>query len=103
MQINKNPYVSALLAGAYIMLVVFGLNQTADLEGIDGTFYVPMFMLSFFVFSAAIMSYFFVMNPVMLYLDGHKKEAVSHFLKTLGTFALWLVVFGALVLKQAYL
>ena len=100
MQINKNPYVNALLAGLYIILVVLGLNWTAGLkQEIAGTFYVPMFMLSFFVFSAAIMSYLFVFNPLTLYLDGKKEEAVSNFLKTLGTFAIWLVVFGLLVLK----
>lgn len=99
MQINKNPYVNALLAGAYIILVALGLNWTAGMKNIEGTFFVPMFMLSFFVFSAAIMGYLFILNPLTLYLDGKKREAVSDFLKTLGTFALWLVIFGALALK----
>jgi len=99
MQINKNPYINAILAGVYIMLVAFGLNWTSGMKEIEGTFYLPMFMLSFFVFSAAIMSYLFVFNPLTLYLDGKKEEAVSNFLKTLGTFAIWLVVFGLLVLK----
>lgn len=94
----KNPYLNALLAGVYIMLVVWGLNWTSHLKEIQGTFYVPMFMLSFFVFSAAVMGYLFVLNPLTLYIDGHKKEAVSDFLKTLGAFALWLLIFGALIL-----
>ena len=98
MQINKNPYVSALLAGLYIVVIGFGLNWTSHFENIEGTFFVPLFMLSFFVFSAAVMCYFFVLTPLTLYIDGHKKEGVSHFLKTVGTFALWLVIFGALSL-----
>lgn len=99
MQINKNPYISAVLAGVYIILVVLGLQWTSSIKEVQGTFFVPMFMISFFVFSAAVMSYFFALTPITLYLDGHKKEAVNHFLKTLGTFALWLVVFGILALK----
>jgi hypothetical protein len=45
------------------------------------------------------MGYLFVLGPLTLYLDGKKKEAVSDFLKTVGTFALWLVVFGLLALR----
>lgn len=96
---NKNPYVNALLAGAYIVLIALGLNWTSGFEGVEDTFFTPMFMLALFVFSAAVMGYLFVLNPLTLYLDGHKKEAVNHFLKTLGAFAVLLVIFGALALK----
>jgi len=96
---NKNPYLNAFLAGIYIVIVVSGLNWTSRLSGEEDSFFIPMFMLSFFVFSAAIMGYLFVLNPLTLYLDGKKQEAVTTFLKTLFTFALWLVVFGFLALN----
>lgn len=98
MQLNKNPYLSAVLAGVYIILIALGLNWTAGFKEIQGTFFVPMFMLSLFVFSTSVMGYFFVLTPLTLYIDGKKGESVNHFLKTVATFAIWLVIFGLLAL-----
>lgn len=47
---------------------------------------MPIIMLSLFTLSAAIMAYIFGYQPLQLFLDGKKKDAVSLFLKTVGIF-----------------
>ena len=86
----KNPFINAALAAGYIGLVVltmsFIMNRTQEGQG-DALLLIPVFMLSLLTLSAAVMGYLFVAEPIMLYLDGKKQEAVQYFLKTLGAFA----------------
>ena len=86
---TKNPYLNALLATGYISLIasmMFFLNHNKVSN--DNTVFAPIAFISVFSLSAAMMGYIFLANPLMLYLDGKKKEAVNLFVKTLGTFAL---------------
>lgn len=53
----------------------------------DNGVLVGIAMLSLFVLSAAVMGYFFFFQPLQLYLDGEKKQAVNLFIKTVGIFA----------------
>lgn len=99
MHITKNPYVNALLASAYIVLGVNIMNfGSSFVKNIEGTLYLPMAMLSLFVFSAGLMGFLFVLEPLTMYLDGKRQEAVVFFLKTLGTFALCTIGLFAIVL-----
>ena len=50
---------------------------------------VPIAVLSLFTLSAALMGYFFLYQPVQLYLDGKKKEATSLFIRTILVFAIF--------------
>src|SRR3989344_8760530 len=95
---NKNPYVNALLAGLYIAGIVLLINTLAEPNTPDNeTLLVPMMMLSLFVLSAAVMGYLFVAEPLMLYLDGKREEAVKFFLTTVASFALITAVIFAAV------
>jgi len=47
-----------------------------------------MAMLSLFTLSAAVMGYLFAAEPIMMYLDGKKKEAVNFFFTTVGVLRL---------------
>ena len=92
---TKNPFLNALLATGYITLVasfMFYVNHNKIGNGHD-TIFIPIALISLFTLSAAVMGYIFLSQPLMLYLDGKKKEAVNLFLKTLGTFALFTVLF----------
>ncbi|KKW39285.1 MAG: hypothetical protein UY89_C0027G0002 [Parcubacteria group bacterium GW2011_GWA1_54_9] len=85
---SKNPFVNALVASGYISLLataVFTLPRyvTDNELGVMA----PMLFLSLFVFSAALMGYLFVYQPVLLVIDGNKKEATKLFLTTVFTFA----------------
>ncbi len=96
---TKNPFINALAAIAYIAAVaslMFYVSTFGKLP-IENSVFMPIMVLSLFVFSAATMGYLFLAQPVMLFLDGKKKEAVSLFLQTSFAFAgcaLALVVLG---------
>lgn len=93
---TKNPYLNALAALGYITIVASFMFFGMEHSGPDNSVIIPIAMLSLFTFSAAMMSYIFFYQPVMLYLDGKKKEAVDLFTKTLLTFGC--ITFAALVL-----
>ena len=85
---TKNPYLNALFAALYVVLVVllvrFGptfVRQKPD------TILAPIAVLSLFVLSAAFMIYAFFLQPFLLYAEGKKNEAVKLFTKTLVAFA----------------
>ena len=100
---TKNPIINATLAALYIVLIVSLINFFGKLgEGVEETIIIPMVMLSLFVLSAAIMGYLFVLEPLKLYLDGHKQEAVNFFLKTVGAFACYVVIFTGILLYTFY-
>lgn len=83
---TKNPFLNALTALLYIALIAslmfYGVGNT---PGPD-TVIIPIAMISLFTFSAAVMGYVFLYQPLQLYFDGKKKQALNLFLKTLGIF-----------------
>lgn len=90
----KKPIIHAATAMSYIvglfLLLFFGIGEPNSPDPA----LMPVIMLSLFVLSAAIMGYLFLSEPLMLYLDGKKKEAVQFFYQTV----LWFAVFTALVI-----
>lgn len=85
---TKNPFLNALAAVAYILLVATAISYVPTLvPEPSNPISVVMAFLSLFVFSAAAMGYFLILAPVRLLVEGQKGEAVSLFLKTLAAFA----------------
>src|SRR5258708_40279856 len=96
---TKNPFINAIAASAYIALVSTFMFYGPGLAGRkgEGTVLIPITMISLFSLSAAMMGYIFLFQPVQMYLDGKKKEAVNLFVKTLLTFgAITVVLLAAL-------
>ncbi len=97
----QNPYLNAVLAAAYIVLVVMAISFFVEgrQEGPGNeTVIVPIAMLSLFVLSAAVMGYLFLYGPFALWFDGKRQEALGFFFRTVGVFALITVgIFSALV------
>ncbi len=87
------PLTNALGAALYIIGIVFVMSTFVDNATVEGTLLMPIAMLSLFVLSAAVMGFLFLARPLELYFDNHKKEAFSFFLKTLGTFACFVVIY----------
>lgn len=86
---SKNPILNALSASAYILLVVTVMTQvTAPLKNKPDTFFAPIAILSVFTLSAAVMAFLFFYQPLLLFIEGKKKEAVNLFVKTVGAFGL---------------
>ncbi len=96
---KKNLYlqsfVNVLLATIYISLVALLMSNGEALfgNGPDNVL-APVMMLLLLVLSASIMGVLFFAKPVMLYLDGKKKEAVRLLYLTIG----WAFVFTILAL-----
>src|SRR3989344_2635093 len=84
---SRNPFVNAALAAAYIAVVASLMYYVPKAVGLVDSVFVPIAVLSLFVLSAALMCYFFLFQPVQMYLDGQKKEAIDLFVKTVGVFA----------------
>lgn len=101
----RHPIFRAALASAYIgcvVLVIHGLSILADDGGNDGFLIIPVAMLSLFVLSAAVMGYLFLSEPVMLFMDNRRKEAIAFFLKTVAAFAVFaaLAVLGVILIAH---
>jgi hypothetical protein len=95
----KNPYVNAVLAAGYIVGIVLLIQGVTGItKDKPDTILIPMTMLSLFVLSAGVMGLLFVYTPGQLFLDNHRKEALTFFFRTLGTFAVFAAVFGILVI-----
>ncbi|MBC7836801.1 hypothetical protein H7X87_03425 [Acetobacteraceae bacterium] len=86
---SKNPFIHALLASLYINCLVslfwWGSQFFTDAQG--GVI-IPIGMLSIFVFSASVMGYLFLYEPLVLLMAGKKEEAVAFFFKIVAFFAL---------------
>jgi predicted membrane channel-forming protein YqfA (hemolysin III family) len=95
---TKNPFVNALGASAYIILAVMGMNfVTQPLKNKPDTFFAPVIFLSILTLSVAVMAFLFFYQPVQLFIEGKKKEAVNLFAKTLGIFAVITVIASILL------
>lgn len=100
---TKNPYLNAGSALAYISLVALMMNYaTKYASSRPDKLLDPIAFLSLFSLSAAVMAFLFFYQPVQLYFDGKKKQALDLFLKTLGSFAvitliLLVVVFSGII------
>lgn len=90
---TKKPLLNALGASVYIFLVVSVMNfVTQPLRSEPDTFLGPIVVLFVLTLSVAVMAYLFFYQPLMLFINGKKKEALDLFLKTVGIFAIVTVV-----------
>lgn len=83
---SKNPLVNAFAAAAYIVFIVSVMNWGTKMVPHPNTFMAPMAVVSLFTLSAAVMGYLFCFQPLQLYFDGKKKQAVSLFGQTVAVF-----------------
>ncbi len=95
---TPTPLRNAIFAALYIALIVSAINWFGTMfENTEDTIMAPMVMLSLLVLSVSIMGYLFVYEPLRLYLDGRKDEALPFFGKTVGIFACCALIFVALL------
>ena len=97
-KVIKRSFIGAIGTTAYIILVVSLIFSLQGLAPKEDILIIPISMLLLFVTSAAITGFLVFGKPVMLYLDGEKKEAVSLLGYTIGIlFLITLVFFTFLV------
>ncbi len=85
---TKNPFLNALAALAYIVIVASAMYYGTDHAGpAQDSIFAPIAIISLFTLSAAVMGYLFLSQPLQFYLDDKKKEAVDLFVRTVAVFA----------------
>lgn len=83
--ITKYALINALLTTLYVSLVATFLFYASKIFGKAEDFaLIPIAMLMLFVLSATICGILVFGKPVMWYLDGKKKEAVSLLIGTVA-------------------
>ncbi len=100
---TKNPIYNALAATGYIVLVVLAINGLSNIQNLESSLVIPIIFLSLFVLSTAMMGYIFCYQPLRMYLDNKKEEAVKLFLKTVGMFAIITILIMGGYLLVSYL
>jgi hypothetical protein len=93
----KKPFLYAFLAALYIVFIALGMQVASLVLPAKDNIIMPMAMLSLFVLSAAIMGFLFLSEPIRLYMENQKHEAIIFFGKTVGFFACFAVFFMILV------
>ena len=98
--ILKNAVMIAAGTAVYVVLIATFMSNTQNLFGPDDpkSVLVPISMLLLLILSAAITGFLVFGRPILWYLDGKKKEALSLLAYTLGslfvlTVLAWLVLF----------
>jgi hypothetical protein len=89
---SKNPFINALAATVYIVLVALVMRYGSQFAQPEDTVFAPIAFISLFTLSAAVMGYLFVYQPLQVYMEGDKKGAVTLFLQTTGIFAVITIV-----------
>jgi hypothetical protein len=90
--------VSGLVAVTYIALVATLMSFGEIIFGaMTNPAFGIMVFLMVFVFSAAVMFMTILGRPVMLYIDGHKKDALFLLAWTLGSFLVIGVLMAAVI------
>ncbi len=101
---TKNPFVNALAAALYIIVVASIMFYGPHMMPREAfAILIPIAMISLFTLSAAVMGYLFLSEPLQLYLDGKKKEAIQLFLKTIFIFAGITAIFLLILLLSSFL
>src|SRR3989344_8379460 len=95
-RMSTNPYLNAVLASAYIVVVAFAMYFGSQNAGEADSVLAPIAMLSLLVLSVAVMGYLFFFQPVQMFMAGGTAEANGFFLKIFRYFAIIPLLFLAL-------
>jgi hypothetical protein len=89
----KISLVNSIVAALYISAVAPLMSNGQKLFGNTNGVFGGIAILMLFVISAAVMGFTILGKPLMMYLDGFKKEALKLFYLTIT----WLVLIAAMV------
>lgn len=97
----RNALIDALGTTLYIILVVsLRFSLGSFFPEAEDNILIPIAMLLLFVFSAALTGFLVFGRPVMWYLDGKRKEAVS--LLTYTLVILFIITLIAFIILGIY-
>ena len=92
--VKKLDYIFKSLINAagvfvYVVAIALLLFNGQNIFGKTPTVLTPIFMLLLFIISALVTGSLVLGKPILLYLEGNKKEAVKMFFAT----SLWILMF----------
>jgi hypothetical protein len=87
-------FLSSLGVVVYIILVALFMNGANRLFPGPDNFLAPLIMMLLLVFSAAFTGFLVLGKPVLMYLEGSKKEAIKLFIFNIA----WIFIFLAISL-----
>ncbi len=88
LHMTKNPIINAFSASGYIILVATIMHIVSQTQGNKpDTFFAPVVFLSLLTLSVTVMAYVFFYQPLHLFIEGKKKQALNLFVQTVGVFA----------------
>ena len=97
----KNSLLSALGTVVYVTGVAWFMVSAEKGFSNEKTIWMPIAMLLLLVVSAGTTGSLVLGRPVMLYIDGKKKEAVKQLVLTLGwLFIILVVVLAGLMIRK---
>lgn len=97
----KYAFLHSLGALAYVTAVATIMQNGAKIFGEKDNFFSPVAFLLLFVLSASVVGALVLGRPILLYLDGFKKEAVKLFGYTVSwLFGITVAVFAILLLLR---
>lgn len=99
-KIVKNGFLDAIATALYIIIVASFMYNIGSALPKEDVVFIPIAMLLLFVFSAAFTGMLVFGKPIMMYLDGKKKEAILLIGYTLGF--LFILTILAFILLGAY-
>jgi uncharacterized membrane protein len=90
----KSSFLYSLGAGVYIVLVGLFMHYAESIFGKNDNVIGIVAVLILFSLSALVVGGLLIGKPIMLYVDGKKKEAVMFLVSTAG----WLLLFFLITL-----
>jgi hypothetical protein len=94
----KRALLDALGTTIYVFMISQIMSHGNQLFGkVENNFLAPMIFLLLFVFSALVTGYLILGKPIMLYVDGQKKEALRLFFYS-GAFLLAFMLIGFIII-----
>ncbi len=99
-KIIKYAVINAVLTALYVIVIALFLSNAQSIFGPEEpkTFLVPVVMLLLLVLSAAITGSLVFGRPVMWYLDGNKKEALSLLAYTIIALFVAVIIIASILL-----
>lgn len=89
----RKPFLYSLAAALYIVCLVSIMSSVSSFMPKEDNIFMPMVALSLLVLSVLIMGFLFLSEPIKLYLENQRKEALSFFTKTIASFACFVLIF----------
>ena len=99
-QIIMRGFVDALGVLAYVVLFAWVINNLEAWFGdMPETWLAPVLMLLVFIVSACVTGSLVLLQPILLYVEGQRKEAVYLFVYTIGFLVVLALAIGLIVIS----